>query len=58
MFYIKIGDEEESAESLSVTTHTEGLAAINVALRYVKQQADANPTDTRNGTTLLLKTKI
>ncbi|KAJ4427164.1 hypothetical protein ANN_24780 [Periplaneta americana] len=40
------GDEELPEEIPPVITHTEGLAALDVALRYVEQQEEATPTDT------------
>ncbi|KAJ4440453.1 hypothetical protein ANN_08594 [Periplaneta americana] len=40
------GDEELPEEILPVITHTEGLAVLDVALRYIEQQSKAIPTDT------------
>lgn len=39
-------DEDVTAETVPVMTHAEGLAALDTALRYVEQQAEATPTDT------------
>lgn len=40
------GDEEMPAETVTTMTHTEGLAALDAAPRYVEQQAEVTQTDT------------
>lgn len=39
-------DEDSCAETVTVVTHTEGLAALETALLYVEQQPEATPSDT------------